>query len=443
MKAYYFLAMPVVLATLVNVFLTFLIYAVHDSHAQPVLQDGLAGRSVNSEGEYLVGLDGDFEEHTLQQQQQDDKEDPQLVQMPGLNFKAYVRADIATFYREEPGTRVEHKPDYTGQASKFVNMSPERTDLYWSGPQGPVLNDSIGPWAAGGTASFPGHVFIFTKPRKPNEVLCRMKVVPGISVYYCNPFVDERSIQVDPRQLGVRVSGGGRSLDSLSPKDRVSYEAHRFNIEFAALYKNFTGGSEWLTMYPRNPPRHKIWRADYYGQEHHIRTRETQFLAIPPAESLHELTRSEMRRNGTSESLPFAEYRAPGEMNITIKALSCAPRAFEVRNFLSDAEVDHFLGIVKQKALERSTTNGHLSETRTSTTTWIPRHTDVVLATILRRVADTLRLDEALLRNRFPDEHPDYPTQYAINEDIQIVHYDVVSDIIAYYSKTLLRSIQC
>jgi hypothetical protein len=61
----------------------------------------------------------------------EDQEDPMLQQMPDVDFKAYVRQDISSFYGEEPGSRTEKKPSFKGQAGKFVNMSPERLSLYW------------------------------------------------------------------------------------------------------------------------------------------------------------------------------------------------------------------------------------------------------------------------------------------------------------------------
>jgi hypothetical protein len=59
------------------------------------------------------------------------EEDPMLVQMPDVDFKAYRRADISSFYQEPPGSRTEKRPAFQGQAGKFVNMSPESLDLYW------------------------------------------------------------------------------------------------------------------------------------------------------------------------------------------------------------------------------------------------------------------------------------------------------------------------
>ena len=432
MKSDFFLALPI-MVTLFNVFLSIVLYSSHSNAQHPIgvreaIDDhciGVTGEAC--ETEFVLPLGDTEEKFELDDVVDDNEEDPNLLMMPVYPFKAYVRADISSFYRENPGSRVETKPKFPGQAGKFVNMSPETLDLYWDGPNGPVLNDRVKPFSAGGTSAFPSHKFIFTNPGRPDEVLCRITIVPEVSVYYCDPFADENSHpEVDPRARGEQLIGNGRFLDSLSSEDRAKYDKHAFNLKFGALYKNFTGGSEWLTMYPRSPPRHKIWRADYFGQEHVITTKQTNFVKIPPQEELHRLTPREMRHNKTTP-LPFAEYREPGEKTITIKALSCAPRVFELRNFLSDAEVDHVLQVVQNRNLQRSTTNGHLSATRTSRTTWIGRDTDPVLDAIFRRVADVLRLDEALLRDRDADELSDMPTRQRINEDLQIVHYDKVS----------------
>lgn len=54
-----------------------------------------------------------------------------LKKMPDYDFMAYVRRDVATFYQQEEGSKTETAPKFKGQAGKFVNMSPERLDLYW------------------------------------------------------------------------------------------------------------------------------------------------------------------------------------------------------------------------------------------------------------------------------------------------------------------------
>jgi len=73
------------------------------------------------------------DDDTVKGQQQERGEDPMLVSMPGefSHFKVYRRADISSFYQEPPGSRTERTPAFTGQAGKFVNMSPERLELHW------------------------------------------------------------------------------------------------------------------------------------------------------------------------------------------------------------------------------------------------------------------------------------------------------------------------
>jgi prolyl 4-hydroxylase len=258
---------------------------------------------------------------------------------------------------------------------------------------------------------------------KSNEVVCSMHVAAGTSVYYCNPF--EETDTNEPSN-GI-FSGEICSLDTLSDEDRRLYDAAVFNREFAGLYKDFTGGSEWLGHYPTQPPKHWMWRADYFGQEFSVQSEETQFKEIPPAENLKHLSIVDMKGSQT-DPLPFSEYREPGVMNITIKAVSCAPRVFQIENFLSDAEVDHILEMAIHKNLQRSTTgesagDAIMSDVRTSRTTWLARNSSPVINAIIRRAADVLKIDEAFLRHRTTDEYPDYPTRNAINEDLQIVHY--------------------
>jgi prolyl 4-hydroxylase len=193
------------------------------------------------------------------------------------------------------------------------------------------------------------------------------------------------------------------------------------------LYKNFTGGSEWLTTYPPLVPKHRIWRADHFGQEHFVVTQETHFEQELPSSmsNNNNLSIEQMRQGREDETEP---YRAPGTMNLTIKALSCAPRIFEIRNFLTEMEVDHILNVVKQETLSRSKTglrNGQVSEIRTSSTTWLPRHTDPILNAVFRPVADALRIDESLLRTRETgEENSEVPNTVRINDDLQILHYN-------------------
>lgn len=333
----------VVLAVFVNVGL-FTWLASHPVHGQPAF--GASVQQLDRQQECTIldigdvaCRDSDFyptKEKDIFQVDEDDEEDPMLAKMPGLDFKAYRRADISRMYQEAQGSRVEKKPAFNGQAGKFVNMSPERLDLYWENADGPMGHyiSHTGPFESTGTSTFPDHVFHFIRP-KTDEVVCTFRMQKGTSVYYCDPFVPN---DLSDPSAG-KYKGSVLSKDILDSTQLELYKAAQFNREFAPLYKNFTGGSEWLGNYPTQPPKHHMWRADYFGQEHKIQTLETQFLELPPHDVLHRLTSRELRRNAT-DSPSLMKYRAPGVMNITIRAVSVEPRIFQIDGFLSDVEVD-------------------------------------------------------------------------------------------------------
>ena len=198
----------------------------------------------------------------------------------------YVRPDISSFYREPPGSRTAVKSSFNGLAGKFINMSPEHLTLYWDPMDGSSSTHiaTVGPFETTGTASFPGHVFYFARQDDPDHnIVIRFNVIARKSLYAYNPFLSEP---------------GYRTLDSLSDKERELYTMHRMNLAYALKYKEFTGGSEWLTslntgkdnMHPRSRPRHSFWKADYFGQEHNVVTRETHFITTPPQEKLGMIT---------------------------------------------------------------------------------------------------------------------------------------------------------
>lgn len=95
------------------------------------------------------------------------------------------------------------------------------------------------------------------------------------------------------------------------------------------------------------------------------------------------------------------------------------------------------LDLARQQNLVRSTTgNGNdasTSSVRTSRTTWIARHSSPVVDAIIRRAADVLKIDEALMRHRTADEYQDLPNRRPINEDFQLVHYDKTQEYTAHH----------
>jgi len=291
----------------------------------------------------------------------------------------------------------------------------------------------LGPFNSGGTASFPGHAFYITPAYDEDVILARYVMKFPQSVYYYD------AIAVDGDDDATQ-----RNLDALSHDEFQSYQEHVDSREFAKHYFEFTG-REYLSIYPRNAPSHKIWRADYFGQEHWVTTRETHFVDVPRDDELgfvKEVGSERVLKDGSPRLLQ--EYRSPEPMlNMTMKVISCAPRAFEIDNFLSETEVNHILYLTTGMNLHRSTTAGDnniaederddVRSTRTSQNTWVYREKDTIMDTIYRRAADLLRIDEALLRPRSKDEYPNMSSSRSLAEALQLVHYDPGQEYTAHH----------
>jgi hypothetical protein len=279
------------------------------------------------------------------------------------------------------------------------------------------------PFTSSGTATFPGHRFIFTPQDEPDNVLIRfiMGEYPE-NVYAYDPY----HVEGDPEQTE-------KNLQVLSKGEREKYDRWRKTLLFNEQYLNFTGRS-YLANYLRAPPSHFMWPAEHFGQEHWVTTKETHFVKEPPADLLQPVAETgEARVLREEDPRILQEYRVPDQstMNMTLKVVSVAPRVLEIPNFLSPVEVDHVLELAAGIKLSLSLTGEEAdrsneqkkSSTRTSYNSWVPREKSPVIDAIYRRAADLLRIDEALLRLRGKSERPDVKVRGSIAEDLQLVHY--------------------
>lgn len=288
------------------------------------------------------------------------------------------------------------------------------------------------PFSASGTATFPGHRFIFTEDGEPDKVL---------QLFVVGDYPD--NIQVyDPFYIPGDKETTEQNLKVLSKSERETYDNWRRTLSFHEQYKAFTGRS-YLANYLRKPPSHFMWRADYFGQEHWVTSKETHFIQHPPGDDLEPILASGKSRLLSEPMLQ--QYRTPDKtiLNMTLRVLSCAPRAFEIENFLSDTEVEHMLRLAKGIDLHLSSTgdvnsgeaqvNEDTRRTRTSFNSWIEREKSPIVDAIYRRAADLLRMDESLLRYRSAGEHPNLGTKKSIAESLQLVHYEHAQEYTAHH----------
>lgn len=350
------------------------------------------------------------------------------------SFYAYVTPDVSTFYNETAGSRKAVEPRFSGTFGKFINLSKDILIVYWdpgsnSGGQKPSYIATLEPFGSSGTATYIGHQFFVTKANDAaanadpaSHVLHRWKIERGNSLYYYDPY---GSTEAAMKELGEQSS------------DLQYYQMQLQNLVFAQQYKAFTNGVDYLALYKqKQPPRFHMWRADFFGQTHIVETKEIHFVETPDDDEL--LRGMSIYGPRPDEVTRMRKYRdTHPTLSLELKVLSCAPRVFEIKNFLSDVEVDHILRIASTKNLHRSTVSaagagnkkggaGDTSDTRTSRNDWIGRHADFMIDAIYKRSADLLQMNEALLRTRRGTEIPEFTeSKITIAEKLQLVHYDV------------------
>lgn len=265
----------------------------------------------------------------------DNDVDPNLQTMtftlPGENeartHEVYVQPDISTFYNEPPGTRQKVQPKFHGLAGKFINLSPTYLTLYWDDGRKGIHIADMPPFQAVGTATFPVHKFFLAHKKNSEDVVHRIHIRADTNLYVYDAF-----------ELGHN------ELEDLNTQEMEMYRLQKNNLAFAKTYKSFTG-RDWLSLYPdRHKPMYKMWNADVFGQQHWVTSSETHYIIEPPEDVLVSLDEKEMHRDRKIDPDPrnMKQYRHGNDvLNMTLTVLSCAPRIFEIKNFLSHAEVDH------------------------------------------------------------------------------------------------------
>jgi prolyl 4-hydroxylase len=385
----------------------------------------------------------------------EDKEEEMEMEMdPGLQKMTFdigsgtevawvsVLPNVSSFYRDATGSSPDRNvvtPAYKGQVCNFINLSDKKVVLSLEKSQGPSIQlRELDPMSGKGMSVVEGQTLFFADAK--GRLIQRFSITDDSgSLHVYDPYYIEGYPEVTESYVSM-----------LSPEQQSLYRQWRATIEFAQHYTKATGRA-FLSHYngqtPLKPPKpkHSMWRADYFGQEHWVTTREVHYDRLPPAEHLQALPRLDRDRElANDDPRLLSNYRVAGAetssssssslptMNMTLKVLSCAPRVFEIANFLSPVEVQHILDIAHAKTLQDSstgaTTNANAKSAnanRRSQNTWIFRDESPMMDSIYRRAADLLRIDEGLLRDHAGRDADTGRTveQPTAAEPLQVVHY--------------------
>lgn len=162
-------------------------------------------------------------------------------------------------------------------------------------------------------------------------------------------------------------------------------------LRFFKEYQQRTG-MPWLAFYPRPRPILHMWPADSVGAEHRV-TAEDGFVVDAHI--------------GTTTGK---------KVEFTLRTIALRPRVFMIRGLLRQNEVDHIIGLSKDKVQRSAVGNGgdgFVTETRTSRNTWLRRDETTTMNVLFRRFARVLNI---------PDEELNHDRTA---ENLQVVHYSV------------------
>mmetsp|Transcript_27437 Transcript_27437/g.41542 ORF Transcript_27437/g.41542 Transcript_27437/m.41542 type:complete len:546 (+) Transcript_27437:149-1786(+) len=256
---------------------------------------------------------------------------------------------------------------FTGFGAKFVNLSPTPKLLFWDGRavDDQRLVAEIPPMESIGTATTPGQSFSLTP------------------VYDASSSLQRWTVTADEPILVYRSESEKVKDDVLQHK----LQLQELNLVFAREYLIQTK-RPWFSNFPRPPPSHPFWPADYLGQTHRV---------------------------------------TAGDGDFTLKVSSVAPRVLEIDNFLTEQECQTLIATAQAKGLHPSTVVGDSaknnamvdSTTRSSTTTWLSRTHHELVDTIYRRAAHVFQVDDAVLRHY----HHEDAKYHSLAEELQIVRY--------------------
>ncbi|KAJ1449502.1 hypothetical protein M885DRAFT_535286 [Pelagophyceae sp. CCMP2097] len=215
------------------------------------------------------------------------------------------------------------------------------------------------------TLSYVGHTFFFLDKASRTEV-ARFTMESGVNFYIIEPTAGEAETLASPL-----------------------YVAALAEAAFMADYSKRTG-TPWLSAYGRGRPVLNMWPADNVGQTHVVSTKHSHHVD--------------------------AATQLPGDLALQLTVLSHAPqgpRAFVVKNLLSDFECDHIIELGKSvvKPSLVGQLGGFKSKTRSSENGWLSRSASPVLENMYLRFADVLGLDEKQLNAK------------ANAEELQVVRY--------------------
>jgi len=197
-------------------------------------------------------------------------------------------------------------------------------------------------------------------------------------------------------------------LYSEKRRKELNAEKQKERQQFLQSYYK-ENGRPWVHFWPRPKPIYHMYGADFEGQTWTIESKETRYVPCAnitcSAESGQEVCSAVEAEEGVDVNYrevqsEHCEQSEEGEsIELEIELICDSPRAYRVRNLLTDYECDQIIAKGFELGFKRSTVadSADVDPTRTSETIWIERRKSKVVDRVIKRIADIVQIDEKML----------------------------------------------
>lgn len=313
---------------------------------------------------------------------------PEPSERSGPGRVTYVDFGVRTEERIPEGVS-NRVPMISAMPARFRSLYPHDLDMWYDNGADGVWTGRIRFGKETATTTYDGHEFYFTlhdestgRTGKKGKEVMRYKMSRTQSFY----ILEDRDMN-HPKA-------------PTAEQQKVIDETYK-EVAYMEAYYERTGELYYAScrdadgkFRPRPRPIHYMWPADHIGQVHSVQTVEGYVRCSGPAARCQDATGPKLE----------------------LEVLSNKPRAFVIKDFLSDFEAQEVINESRSHLTRSSVGEGENSggsETRTSENTWLSREKSDVTRALFKRAADLLQIDEKLISNG----------GNGIAEQMQVVHY--------------------
>lgn len=285
----------------------------------------------------------------------------------GNKRKTLVAKGVRTESRDHPSVVTNYQKS-DALPMRVRSLHRKELDMWYNdGAQG-IWQGRLQFGRETATTTYEGHEFYFTERLSSGErgpEVSRLRMTKAQSFY----IIKDSSLQPDLEQQRI-IDETAKEVDFME-----NYKKETGRLYLSSCRDDSKG------FKPRPKPVLHQWEAEHIGQVHQV---------VSPEGLWH--------CEGDKK-----DCQSESSVTLELEVISTEPRAFVIKDFLSDYEVSTIVELSKSRLTRSSVGDAENaikdSSTRTSTNTWVARDSNQVSNSLFLRAADVLQLPENIVNS--------------------------------------------